>query len=297
MTLDFPARWWIHDSTDGTSTVWAQSTIAGRDAEVLLQGGIGLPPFDESQVLAAIQNRWAGAQVVVGRTPGERYPRMWRGRDLDPPPDEAEALTGAVNSAHALFDRFRQVLRTIEPHSANRSAFGQELRQLLILGSTEVESAWKSILVANQYPAPTKNRYSTNDYCKLREPLRLEDWEVKLAMFPRYGAVAPFKAWDSSRPTESLSWYADYNLAKHDREVNLDKASLENVISALAGVYIMLATQTGPDKLKKAPYEIPDFNVTKQPTWKLAEEYVPIISFSPIAVGGGITSVPYPFPP
>lgn len=294
ITLDFPARWWVHDSPGADTRIWAQSTLSGIDPEVLLQGQPGAAPFDDQQVLAAIQQKWAGANVVAARAPGERHPRIWRGRYLEPPREEAESLTASFSSAHALIDRFRHVLRTVEPHEANRSTFGHELRHLLILGCTEVESAWKSILVANDYPAPPKNRHTTNDYWKLRDALRLEEWEVQLALFPRYGTVAPFRGWDRAKPTDSLAWYAGYNATKHDREVNLDKASLENVISALAAVYIMLAAQMGPDWLRKAPYEIPDFHPTNQPAWDLAEEYVPIISFSSKPEP---TAVPYKFPP
>jgi hypothetical protein len=260
----------------------------------LLISGDGSPPPDESAVLVAIEKHWTGAVVVKARTPGERHPRMWRGRYSEPGMEEKESLAGAVTSANVLLERFRHVLRTVEPDPTNRQAFGHELRQLLILACTEVESAWKSILVGNRYSDLEDYRYTTNDYCKLREALKLEEWEVKLTMFSRYGAIAPFREWDPGKPTESLAWYSAYNLTKHDRETNLCRATLENLISAMAGLYIMLAAQAGPDRLARAPYDIVDFQHTHLPQWGLADEYVPPIGPSNAGLPG-TTLVPYPF--
>ena len=182
-----------------------------------------------------------------------------------------------MTSANVLLERFRHVLRTVEPDPTNRQAFGHELRQLLILACTEVESAWKSILVDNKYSSPNGDRYTTNDYCKLRDALKLEEWEVQITMFRRYGSIAPFRGWDPGKPTDSLAWYADYNLTKHDRETNLRRATLENLISSVAGLYIMLAAQAGPEMLSRAPYAIGDFHPMRLPQWGLADEYVPPI--------------------
>jgi hypothetical protein len=107
-------------------------------------------------ILATIEARFKGALVVKARTPGERYPRMWRGRYSVGPPSERNSFISAINSANALFDHFRRITRTIEPHTSNQSAFGQELRQLLILTATEVERAWKGVLIANSFP-PSRN--------------------------------------------------------------------------------------------------------------------------------------------
>jgi len=267
--------------------------MLGGGPTLLIRGNFGPPP-EEATVLAEIEKHWTGAVVVRARAPGERHPRMWRGRFSEPLPDEEESLAGALTSANVLLDRFRHVLRTVEPDPANRSAFGHELRQLLILACTEVESAWKSILVANKYPQRKNDRFITNDYCNLCPVLKLEEWEVELAMFPRYGTVAPFRGWDAEKPTESLSWYADYNRTKHDREINLRKATLENLISSMAGLYIMLAAQAGTEWLSRPPFAISDFRPRRQPHWDLADEYVPTIGPS-ITVPGSTKLVPYPF--
>jgi hypothetical protein len=211
------------------------------------------------------------------------------------PSDEVERFAGSLVSATVLFERFRHVLRTVEPEPENRSTFGHELRHLLILASTEVESAWKSILLANDYPPPKDDRFSTKDYCKLCGPMKLRDWRVALTLSPRYGTLAPFSDWDSEKPTASLSWYADYNSTKHDREVNLNKANLGNVVNAMAALHIVLAAQVGSERLSKAPYSLSDFRPVTEPQWPLEDEYVPPIRYSSLVVGCSTTMVPYPF--
>lgn len=45
------------------------------------------------------------------------------------------------------------------------------------------------------------------------------------------GILAPFSTWDSKQPTQSLQWYAAYNFTKHDREANLNKATLNDLVT------------------------------------------------------------------
>lgn len=289
--LHAPGRRWVYDD-GGTGSVYVATESPFVDEPTLLIRGSFTPPPDEPTVLAEIEGRWKGAQVVRARTPGERHPRIWRPGNSRPPLDEIHAFTGSLASANVIMDRFRRVLRTIEPVPGNRAAFGHELRQLLILAATEVESAWRSILVANQYAGGSNGRYSTNDYSRLRDPLKLPDWTVVLTMHPAYGPISPFLGWDTSRPTTSLPWYDAYNLTKHDREANLASATLEHLISAVTALFVMLAAQVGPERLSTPPYSLPDFFATQQPAWALAEEYVPCLGSSSVAIGGSTTLVP-----
>lgn len=94
-----------------------------------------------------------------------------------------------------------------------------------MLACTEVESAWKGVLVANEYSSLKNDRFSTNDYCRLNTALKLDEWELGLTMFSSYGTIAPFRGWEASRPTQSLPWYEAYNETKHDRETSLHRAN------------------------------------------------------------------------
>jgi hypothetical protein len=278
---------WVYDDAGGSNAVRVETTAEFSNRFELLPAVANA--YDEPVILAEIEARFNGALVVKARTPGERYPRMWRGRHSVGPPCERNSFISAINSANALFDRFRHVTRTIEPDTSNQSAFGQELRQLLILTATEVERAWKGVLTANSFPPPKKDRYNTTHYVRLVAPLRLKGFELKLVMFPAYPAVAPFENWDAVDPTCSLRWYDDYNAVKHAGETELHRATLANVICALAGLVVLLAAQAGPDFLMEEPWAIKDFSATKWPPWDgLDEAYVP-------SFGNPPSLVPYPF--
>ena len=52
--------------------------------------------------------------------------------------------------------------------------------------------------------------------------------------------ITPFSGWNISQPSQSLEFWKKYNEIKHDRIANYKKASLDTVITALAGLYIIL---------------------------------------------------------
>jgi hypothetical protein len=119
-------------------------------------------------------------------------------------------MAASLQSARNLFVQLREVFRFVAPSIENKNVYGDQIRSLLILASTEVESAWKTILIANN-GATAGDRLTTKDYVRLCEPLRLHPWKVKLPGFPDYGAIAPFASWDKNTPTASLHWYDAYN--------------------------------------------------------------------------------------
>lgn len=52
--------------------------------------------------------------------------------------------------------------------------------------------------------------------------------------------ISPFSGWNTAQPSQSLSFWNNYNSIKHDRITNYKKASLETTINALAGLFILL---------------------------------------------------------
>jgi len=257
------------------------------------------------RVRAVVQRKLQAEEVArADLDTGQYYPRIWRrgrytwanfGEDCT----DHDIVLG-IQAAELLLERMRDVFRTIQPCKANRHSFGHEIRALLLLACTEVESAWKAVLRVNGYAgrAGAKGFLTTKDYVKLRRPLRLREWVVRMPLFPDYGEVAPFRSWKASDPTDSLRWYGAYNAAKHDREGSFSMASLERVIEAVAAVFVMVAAQAGPPILSEGAYSIREFVIARQPSWRLAEEYVPPFEFSQ---GKGARSLPtwtptnYPF--
>jgi hypothetical protein len=223
--------------------------------------------------------------------PGEYYPRVWRGEHGPAPVEVCEAVwSDGVAAARALFAEMRTAFRYVEPHPSNLGTFSHELRQLLILACTELEAAWKGILGGGG---------STEDYVRLMGPLHLDEWEVSLALYPRVQPFRPFRGWHNPKttgvvpggptgPSQTLPWYKGYNDTKHDRATRFDQASLEHVIYAMGAVHVMLCAQFGtwwgsgrqpvtntPKFMQHVVFRDLDFVIRNEPTWSVAEAYLP----------------------
>lgn len=118
---------------------------------------------------------------------GAYYPRMARpifGRgqvsldtelpDVSAHANELASLRGQLVSLMRLLE---SICQTIHPCKDTFSAYGHDIRNLLILACTEVETHWRAILTANGI---TKSRFDTNDYVKLAEPMELGEYAISL---------------------------------------------------------------------------------------------------------------------
>ena len=238
--------------------------------------------------------------------PGQCYPRIWRG-ERHPcaafdDEDTCRRLIIEIQAADLLLGKVRDVFGTVHPAGRNRHAYGHEIRSLLILACTEVESAWKAVLRASRYvpPAGGGRFWTTKDYVKLERPMRLREWAVAMPLFPDYGAILPFRRWKIAEPTASLRWYAAYNAAKHDREESFAEATLGMLVESAAAVFVMMAAQVGPRVLCERAHANRDFVIWREPNWGLSEEYVPPISGLPSQGPLSLQRprwnfVPYPF--
>jgi len=221
---------------------------------------------------------------ISNMEPGRYFPRIWRGL-YDP--GSAYVFNSVDNNqtygiphvnskvaVSSIFNSLELLFLYIEPSATNMRAFGHKVRELLIISCTEVESAWRSILEANS--TSRKHSYTTSDYYRLAEPLRLKDWSVSLSNYPSLGEFSPFSSWDQSSPTKSLSWYSAYNAAKHHREAKFEEASLGNLINSAAALHVMQAAQWGPEIYdvffgsQKSP-----FHVVSCPQHDLSDIYLP----------------------
>jgi hypothetical protein len=203
-------------------------------------------------------------QVETTMPPGRYFPRVYRGPEH--PPVDVAARTATMRAARNLFSMLRGIFQVVEPAHAHDSVFGHELRQLLILACTEVESSWRAILSANGY-AQGAGRWTTNDYVKLLGPMKLDSYVVTLASHPGYGEIWPFEGWEGSDPTRSLAWYNAYNLTKHNREEELHRATLQAAIAAMAAVHVLTAAQFGFDEVERGHFHADEFNFERSPRW------------------------------
>jgi hypothetical protein len=156
-----------------------------------------------------------------------------------------ETRASSIGQLRALIEQLERICRVIQPHpkSNNLSAYGHEIRNILLLACTEVEAQWKKIMQRNG----EANCFNTKHYVQLAEPLKLAEYRVSFSYYPELPPIAPFENWkkDSSKPTQDLEWYAAYNAIKHDRETNFSQATLFRAFQAVTALFVMLCAQHG----------------------------------------------------
>ena len=182
-----------------------------------------------------------------------------------------------IRQLELILDDLKSVFKVIEPTEDNKKAYGNTLRNIIILSCTEIDAMMKKILKINNFIVKD-DKYSTNHYYNLKDALRLDEYEVKFMEFEHLGSYDPFSVWDSEKPTQSLAWYDAYNKIKHDREVNFCHATLENALRSITAYAILLIAQYGLDNSIWKDHMKKIFSIQKQPRWKLEDFYVPHIT-------------------
>ncbi len=225
-----------------------------------------------------------GAVELLKSELGRYFPRIWRGvydserfycyNPIDARSTYGGVYIGASVAVSSIFEAVEGLFLFVEPAKENLPTFSHKIREALILACTEVESAWRSVLEANC--ATKKSSYSTNDYYRLVEPLRLKEWAVVLTDYPDLGSFSPFASWNESTPTKSLPWYDAYNAVKHHREEQFQQASFGSLISAAAALHIMQAAQFGPEIYDRFFGNEPSpFYTLNHPAHEISDLYAP----------------------
>jgi hypothetical protein len=266
----------------------------------------------EIQAMQRVFPHWFGRAgtdqlIKTNLGPGEYYRRMARPSDqhlldspgyypgLDSPrpsPHDPDALTEtaiAHGQIGVLTEQLKGICQTIHPVGQNLTVYGHEIRNLLILASTEVEASWRGILVGN-HASPSGRDFTTKDYVKLAPALKLREYAVHCSAYPWMDIIKPFERWGStSTPTKDLPWYDAYNSVKHDREGQFHRATLETVFHAVAACFVMLFAQYGlTRRLSLRENGVNLLNLVETPNWSAADCYL-----GPHNYNGG---TPAPFP-
>jgi len=213
---------------------------------------------------------------------GQYYPRIARPSDQHPKdspgsyPGVGESeneLATARGQLAALLRGLERLSQAIHPCNQTYSVCGHDTRNLLILACTEVESHWKAVLVANGY---CKSKYTTADYVKLNEAMKLHEYIVSFPKYPWMDPVCPFERWNNStKPTKDLEWYDAYNHVKHDRERNFQKAKFIHCFNSVAACGILICAQFGNPHGLGIRTPLSDFFLlTSVPLWAPSDVYV-----------------------
>jgi len=195
--------------------------------------------------------------------------------------DRTKILAESAGQLHHLKEHLEEICKVVYPCDRNYNAYGHEIRSVFIVACTEVEAQWYGVLKAHGHPFPQdggEDRGSTNDYVKLLEPLRLDQYSVRFPYFPDMEIMKPFENWDRSGATKTLDWYAAYNRSKHNREKHFADATLYYAFKAAAAYFVMLCAEHGWELLvpdKKAATKF--FHLINKPTWEEAHCYEPKI--------------------
>jgi hypothetical protein len=206
-----------------------------------------------------------GAQNIVNvdADVGHTVEGVWRpGIYFDDHASQGLAFTPAQlrlaeQSLLLLVQRLDELFLFVEPGPATLATYSHKARELLILACTECENYWQDYLRRAGHTAINGRTFTTTDYVKLLAPLHLDEFEIALPRYQGVTPIRPFFGWSAQRATQSLSWYDDYNKAKHDRTTHFASATVINCINAVAASAIMFAIKFGPYRLTTGPGTLP----------------------------------------
>ena len=145
------------------------------------------------------------------------------------------------NDLHRIFEY-------VEPADNNLDCYSFRIHELLLRTCIEVEANCKAILRENGYIKKDKKgeikeetNWSMDDYKKIEKSHRLSSYKVELPEWQGDKNVRqPFAAWSTN---SKLSWYEAYNLTKHDRYINFEKANFDHLTNAMSGLIALLSAQ------------------------------------------------------
>lgn len=153
-----------------------------------------------------------------------------------------------------------ELFNYIEPADKSLETYSFRIHELLVRTCIEIEANFRAIFTVNKY-GPFRNgaNLSMEDFYKINRSHFLSSYKVEVPYWsgdPETAVRRPFKSWadqkDSAKPWV-LSWYQDYNLAKHDRVNALPLANFKNLLDAFSALVILITAQYLFDDFSPAP--------------------------------------------
>ena len=194
-----------------------------------------------------------------------------------------QEYSNQLRQLEIILDDIAEVFKVVAPHRKQFSVYGHTIRNIIILACTEFDARMQSILVSNGVHS-TGRHFEMLDYYKLKEALKLDEYELSFYRYGDLGTFSPFLKWESN---EQLKWYKAYNHIKHDRERYFTEAKLFNAINSIMAYAIILIAQYGyrNDLWSETVGKI--IHIDKEPTWNLEDYYIKNLN--------GQVPVSYPF--
>ncbi len=157
--------------------------------------------------------------------------------------DYANDRHSFVHSFYLIEKDLKELFDFISPNNTNSNTFSHRIYELFFRSCTEFENNARSILSSNGYVSTGSNMNISNDFFKINQPLKLNEYEIKVNMWEHVPLIlTPFSPWNSQTYVP-LTWYANYNAVKHNRTTNFQLANLVNLMNSVAGLLIVLFAQ------------------------------------------------------
>ncbi|GAB3550564.1 hypothetical protein [Spirosoma fluminis] len=169
-----------------------------------------------------------------------------------------------IRAYHTLEKDLINLFEYVEPADANLKTYSYRIYEMLLRASTEFEQNAKKILMANGYTK--KGNWTMDDYAKINAATRLDEYRLLINVWANgQKEIRPFSDWTAKNP---LTWYKGYNLVKHNRHEQFEKASFENLINAVAAVFAVVFAQ----------FFIFVFNEFQSTSWYLSDDITSALS-------------------
>lgn len=169
-----------------------------------------------------------------------------------------------------ILDDIAEVFKVVAPHRNQFSVYGHAIRNIIILACTELDARMQSILISNEIKS-NGAYFEMLDYFKLKEALKLDEYELSFCRYGDLGTFLPFSTWKSD---EQLTWYKSYNHIKHNREKHFAEAKLFNAINSIVAYTIILIAQYGYRNELWGETVGKIIHIDKEPTWNLEDLYI-----------------------
>ncbi|MBI5209539.1 MAG: hypothetical protein HY927_06135 [Elusimicrobia bacterium] len=129
---------------------------------------------------------------------------------------------------------------------AQLSTYSTTLAELLLRCGSEAENLAKALVVENNLaPANRLSRINFPSLGDLLCPTLKLHTKIVIVIWPFQELTqsnlsqTPFAAWSPTGNSSNPPWYTAYNDVKHDRAANKAKGTLGNVLTAVAGLFIL----------------------------------------------------------
>jgi len=124
--------------------------------------------------------------------------------------------------------------RYVEFSGSNFATYSIELARILMAASSEVDAVAKLLCKKIDSTKDAENILHYRAIIMGAFP-RVATFDV---LIQRFGLTfRPWQNWGSGR---SPDWWQDYNLVKHERNINFSKANLSNALHSIAALYVLL---------------------------------------------------------